>query len=167
MRTRHRAPGLFPGLILVSVGGGLLAREYGYLPAHVRLIDFWPLFVVFAGISGLFRRRGVVGTLFSLAFIAMGGLLLAGNLGFIAFQAARLWPLLLVLLGLAFMLKGGRRHGTVGPTWTPPDGSGGGNGGGGGFQHGVRPSSISPAVALAEPITPGTPAPGWVPAPTT
>jgi len=128
MRTRHRAPGLFPGLILVSVGGGLLAREYGYLPAHVRLIDFWPLFVVFAGISGLFRRRGVVGTLFSLAFIAMGGLLLAGNLGFIAFQAARLWPLLLVLLGLAFMLKGGRRHGTVGPTWTPPDGSGGGNG---------------------------------------
>jgi hypothetical protein len=27
-------------------------------------------------------------------------------------------------------------------------------------------SSISEAVALAEPITPGTPAPGWVPAPT-
>jgi hypothetical protein len=111
---------------LVSVGGGLLAREYGYLPAHVRLIDFWPLFVVLAGISGLVRRRGVVGTLFSLAFIAMGGLLLAGNLGFIAFQAARLWPLLLVLLGLAFMLKGGRRHGHGGPAWTPPDGSGGG-----------------------------------------
>src|SRR5690606_32295570 len=32
--------------------------------------------------------------------------------------------------------------------------------------HGVRSSSISPAVALAEPTTPGTPAPGWVPAPT-
>jgi hypothetical protein len=29
-----------------------------------------------------------------------------------------------------------------------------------------KSSRISPAVALAEPITPGTPAPGWVPAPT-
>ena len=31
--------------------------------------------------------------------------------------------------------------------------------------HG-RAANISEAVALAEPITPGTPAPGWVPAPT-
>lgn len=126
MRTRHRAPGLWPGLILVSVGGGLLAREYGYLPAHVRFVDFWPLFVVFAGISGLLHRRGVMGTLFSLAFITMGGLLLAGNLGFIAFHAARLWPLLLVLLGLAIIFRGGRRRGMPkGPDWNPPDGSGG------------------------------------------
>ena len=38
----------------------------------------------------------------------------------------------------------------------------------GGYGHAVAPrsASISPAVALAEPITPGTPAPGWVPAPT-
>jgi len=140
MRTRHRAPGLFPGLILVSVGGGLLAREYGYLPAHVRLIDFWPLFVVFVGISGLFRRRGVVGTLFSLAFIAMGGLLLAGNLGFITFQAARLWPLLLVLLGLAFIFRGGRRRGLHGgPSWTPPDG-GSGSGPGSAHHYGMHRS---------------------------
>jgi len=135
MRTRHRAPGLWPGLILVSVGGGLLAREFGYLPANLRLIDFWPLFVVFVGISGLLHRRGFAGALFSLAFIAMGGLLLAGNLGFIAFHAARLWPLLLVLLGLAFMFRGGRHRAHLGPTWTPPDGSGGGGGSGSGTQH--------------------------------
>ncbi len=33
-------------------------------------------------------------------------------------------------------------------------------------RHGFRSSSISPAVALALPTTPGMPAPGWVPAPT-
>jgi hypothetical protein len=148
MRTRHRAPGLWPGLILVSVGGGLLAREFGYLPPHLRLIDFWPLFVVFIGISGLLQRRGFVGALFSLAFIAMGGLLLAGNLGFIAFQAARLWPLLLVLLGLAFMFRAGRGNVHVGPSWTPPDG--GGSGSGGGIRHYGVHSSAHPRAYGAQ-----------------
>jgi len=32
--------------------------------------------------------------------------------------------------------------------------------------HGRKSSIISPAVALAEPTTPGMPAPGWAPAPT-
>jgi hypothetical protein len=95
---------------LISLGGGMLAREFGYLPHHVRFVDFWPLVVLFMGISGLFHKRGFLAVLFSLAFIALGGVLLAGNLGFIAFPAARLWPGLLVLLGLAFLLRGGH-HG--------------------------------------------------------
>jgi hypothetical protein len=118
MHQQRRLPGLWPGLILVCLGGGLLLREFGYLPAHVRVIDFWPLFVVVVGVSGLLRARGFFGALFSLAFVAMGGLLLAGNLGLIAFHAARLWPGLLVLLGLAFVLGGARRGGWDGP---PPD----------------------------------------------
>jgi len=124
MSTGHRAHGLWPGLILVSVGAGLLAREFGYLPAHVRLLDFWPLFVVFLGVSSLVHRRGFMGALFSLGFIAMGGLLLAGNLGFLAFNAARLWPALLVLLGLAFLFRGRRRQFHHGPPWDPPTGGG-------------------------------------------
>src|SRR5690349_13384013 len=105
MRTR-RGPGIWPGFILVLVGAGLLAREFGYVPRHVRIVDFWPLFVMFMGISGLTRARGFVAGLFALAFVAMGALLLAGNLGMIAFPAARLWPGLLVLLGLSFIVRG-------------------------------------------------------------
>lgn len=105
MRPRHRYPGLLPGLVLIAVGGGLLGREFGYLPPTVRILDFWPIFVVFMGISGLLHRRNFLGSLFSLAFIAFGAVLLAGNLGFIAFPAARLWPGLLVLVGLAFLLR--------------------------------------------------------------
>ena len=76
MRTNHHHwPGLWPGLILVSVGGGLLAREFGLLPPHVHLVDFWPLILLFAGVSSLVRARALVGALLALAFVAMGGLL--------------------------------------------------------------------------------------------
>jgi hypothetical protein len=113
MRTNHHPwPGLWPGLILISAGGGLLAREFGLLPPQVRLVDFWPLLLVFLGVSSLFRARGLVGALFALAFVASGALLLAGNLGVLAFPAARLWPGLLVLLGVAFLFRarGPERH---------------------------------------------------------
>jgi hypothetical protein len=106
MRTNHHHwPGLWPGLLLVSVGGGLLAREFGLLPAHVRLVDFWPLVLVLVGVSSLFRARSFMGALFALALLASGVLLLASHLGFLAFPAARLWPGLLVLLGVAFLFR--------------------------------------------------------------
>ncbi|HTQ05281.1 MAG TPA: DUF5668 domain-containing protein [Polyangiaceae bacterium] len=139
MRTR-RGPGIWPGFMLVLVGAGLLAREFGLVPHHVRIVDFWPLFVVFMGVSGLARARGFVAGLFSLAFVAMGGLLLAGNLGMIAFPAARLWPALLVLLGLSFIVRGRYYRHRFHAHWDPPNGGGtddgGGGGGGGGYGGG-------------------------------
>ncbi len=115
MRENQNRPGLWPGFILVSVGAGLLAREFGLLPAQVRVLDFWPLFVVLIGLSVLRRAGGVMSVFLALAFIATGAVLLAGNLGFLAFSATRLWPVLLVLLGLAALFRGGR-----GPEWQEP-----------------------------------------------
>lgn len=116
MRTNHhQLPGLWPGLILVSVGGGLLAREFGLLPAQVRLVDFWPLLLVLLGVSNLFRACNFMGVLFGLVLLASGGFPLASNLGFLAFPAARLWPALLVLLGVAFMFRRTRNT-----DWRPP-----------------------------------------------
>lgn len=114
-KNHHHWPGLWPGLILVAVGGGLLAREFGLLPPQVRLVDFWPLLLVFGGVSSLFRARSFMGALFALALLASGGFMLASNLGFLAFPAARLWPGLLVLLGVAFMFR--RTHGSE---WREP-----------------------------------------------
>jgi hypothetical protein len=112
MRSNRQWPGLWPGLLLVSVGGGLLAREFGLLPPHVRVLDFWPLFVVLIGISVLLRANGVGSAVLAFAFIGTGGVLLAGNLGFLTFSATRLWPVLLVLLGVAVLLGGrGSRDG--------------------------------------------------------
>lgn len=105
MRDNHNRPGLWLGVILVSVGAGLVAREFGLLPAQVGVLDFWPLFVVLIGISLLLRASGVVSVFLALAFIGTGGVLLASNLGLLAFSATRLWPVLLVLLGLAVLFR--------------------------------------------------------------
>jgi len=141
---RKRGPGIWPGFILVLVGAGLLAREFGLVPHHVRVVDFWPLFVVVMGVSALARGRGVIAGLFALAFVAMGALLLAGNLGMIAFPAARLWPGLLVLMGLSFIVRGRHRHGFHGWEHQGAYGGGvssggdpGGDGDGGGGGHGL------------------------------
>jgi hypothetical protein len=98
------------------------------LPAHVHLLDFWPLLLLFTGVSSLFRARGFMGALFALAFVAMGGLLLARNLGFLAFPAARLWPGLLVLLGVAFLIRAARGSERREPPTEPPAGAGAGLG---------------------------------------
>jgi hypothetical protein len=128
MRTNHyhHRPALWPGLVLASVGGGLLAREFGLLPPHVRWLDFWPLLLLFMGVSSLFRARGFMGALFALAFVALGGVLLARNLGFLAFPAARLWPGLLVLLGIAFLIRAARGSERREPPTDPAAGAGAG-----------------------------------------
>jgi hypothetical protein len=117
MRANRERPVLGPGFLLISVGAGLLARELGLLPPQVRVLDFWPLFVVMLGLSALTRARGLVSAIFALAFIATGGVLLAGNLGFLTSSATRFWPLLLVLLGLWALLRGGRGPGPE--RWEP------------------------------------------------
>jgi len=99
-------PGLWPGLIFIALGGGLLARELGLLPADVALVDFWPLAVVVFGLAQLAQTRSAVGAFFSLGFAVLGGVLLAGNLGFGSFPAERYWPALLVMLGLSFLFGG-------------------------------------------------------------
>ena len=125
MERKQSCSGVWPGLILVSLGGGLLAREFGLLPKEVRFVDFWPLLVVLVGLSSLFRARGFVPAFFALAFSAMGAVLLAGNLGFLTFPAARLWPALLVLLGLALLVHRGRASSPHGPRPPRPPHSGG------------------------------------------
>jgi hypothetical protein len=125
MRENHNGPALWPGLILVSLGAGLLARELGWLPPQVRVLDFWPLFVVLIGISVLLRANGVVSALIALAFIGTGAVLLAGNLGFLAMSVTRFWPVLLLLLGLRALFRGGRGPGRREPDGPPSFGSDG------------------------------------------
>lgn len=127
MRSNHqRRPRLWLGLGLAIVGGGLLLREFGLLPAHIGFVDFWPLVLVLAGASRLLRARRVSRSLFALALVALGGVVLAGNLGFVAFPTARLWPAVLLLLGVAFLIGGARGSKGPEPSSDPPAGACGG-----------------------------------------
>jgi hypothetical protein len=108
---RRRPPhGLGPGLLLILLGAGLLGREFGYIPTSVRLIDFWPLLLVSVGLSGAFRPCGLVRRLLSLSVFAFGAAVLAANLGYLTFPAARLWPVLLVMLGLGMLFRRSHRR---------------------------------------------------------
>ncbi len=120
MRAHQGGPGPFLGLLLVTIGAGLLARELGMLPPELRLLDFWPALVVVIGLSVLLRARGVVSALFALSFIGVGGVLLAANLGFLASSVTRFWPVLVVLLGLWALFRGGREPDWRGSSPRPP-----------------------------------------------
>lgn len=100
-------PGFWPGATFVSLGAGLLARELGYLPSDMRWIDFWPMLVVFFGLSALSHTKSVFGAIFSLTVTAVGALLLGENLRLLSFDVSRYWPCLLILLGIAMFWAGG------------------------------------------------------------
>jgi predicted membrane protein len=122
MRTNHQGLGVWPGLLLLSVGGGLLGRELGLLPPHVRVWDFWPLFIVLIGVSVLLGADGVVSAVLAVAFIGLGAVLLAGNLGFLASSVTRFWPVLVMLLGVAALIRARREPEPEPPPATAAEG---------------------------------------------
>jgi hypothetical protein len=94
------------------LGGVLLLQTTGYLPLLGR---FWPVFLLFAGLSMLYavlvRRANAYyllsGTVFSLAglFFLLTNTLLAG----VSFS--RLWPVLMAIIGLSILPYGFTRTG--------------------------------------------------------
>jgi len=115
-RSPRQFPNLWPGLVLIAVGAGLLARELGLLPPGVGFTDLWPVLVVAFGLAQLPHARGASSAFFSLLFVVVGGALLAGNLGYGDFVATRYWPALLIVLGLSFMFRK-RGAARCGPDW--------------------------------------------------
>jgi len=102
---------LFFPLLLISVGLLFFLINMGKIEGTTwdNLLKFWPVILVIGGIDGLYKHDGWVGPLVLLGF---GVVLLLGNLGILAqdglFLLLRLWPILLVGIGLDIAF--GRRH---------------------------------------------------------
>jgi len=92
-------------LLLVSLGIALLLREFNFYPRPVRLIDFWPLILIAISLSEVIRSPRLSGRIFALSLAGFGLLLELGNLGYLAFPTARLWPMLLVILGAKVLFR--------------------------------------------------------------
>jgi len=105
----HRHNHLAWGLVLVAFGVLLLLRQAGVLPPSFDAGDLWPLLLVGLGLARVGWRRGLVGNLFSLVLVAAGVVLLLENLGGVTIGLTQYWPVLVVLAGVALMLKGPRR----------------------------------------------------------
>jgi hypothetical protein len=55
-RSRQRTSGIFPGLVLLTVGTLLLFHNYGHLDLEEVLRHWWPLALIFLGLIKLYDR---------------------------------------------------------------------------------------------------------------
>lgn len=114
-RSAGRSAAVWWGVVLVVLGGALLVSQF--VPG-LQLWRFWPLIIVAAGIRGMFGSGGeawsprhLAGGLSTVAF----GLVLLGQMvGYLDWSVwlniLRLWPLLLVSLGIEVLGKGLRNE---------------------------------------------------------
>ena len=108
-RWRYRGS-LFGPLLLIAIGVLFLLSNTGAIsgsPWDI-LLRYWPVFLIVMGLDGLLRGEGLVGAIF---ILAVGVVFLLSNLGLLALDVwrvvLRLWPLLLVAIGLDILV--GRR----------------------------------------------------------
>ena len=100
-RMKNRSPygGLIPGAIILAIGTVFLLSNLGYVEAR-RLLDFWPVLLIFAGLVKLLdpcrRAWGVI-------LVFFGTFLLLNQLGIHHFALGELWPLVLIAVGAVAM----------------------------------------------------------------
>ena len=110
-----RRRGIFFPLLLITAGVLLFLNNLGRLPGSSWdiVLRLWPLLLIVAGLDGFWRGWGYTGATVA---TGLGVIFLLGNLNYISISPLnlilRLWPLLLVALGLDIIL-GQRRP------WSP------------------------------------------------
>lgn len=110
-RSTSKSPGIFFGGILLLVGILFLAFNFGLIDSALRSVLFsWPMIFIVLGLFSLYRKEWG-GAFFGLIF---GGFFLLpiinraypGSLPFMSDNfSANYWPLLLILLGLAIIIR--------------------------------------------------------------
>lgn len=120
-RKNQGADGLFIGAVAASfLGLGLLLRTTGVASSYLRL---WPIALLLAGALILFfevsrgRKRNV---LFSGSLFFLGFGVLALLAGFLHLRASHLWPSLMVIVGLDWLITARRHHGRWLATYLVP-----------------------------------------------
>lgn len=107
----HRARWL--GAVLIAAGVALQLSNLGLLHLSLRgLLRFWPLAIVAFGLQLLFERGHKGNLLGGISMIAFGAALQADALGWMHLDLARLWPVVLIVVGIVMLqkaLRGGVR----------------------------------------------------------
>lgn len=114
-RPRYRGSLFFP-LLLIALGLLFLLNNFGVLTGNIWdfVATFWPLLLIVWGLDAGLRRNGIVGPAL---LIGVGVVFQLSNLGYLALDVwiaiIRLWPVLLVAIGLDIVI-GHRRS----PWWS-------------------------------------------------
>ncbi len=94
------------GLVVIAWGTLLLLRGLGLVSPELRALDFWPLILVGFGLSAAFGGRRLGSRLLGLVAAAFGVALLGEKLGWVTAGVAQLWPVLIVVAGIALVWNG-------------------------------------------------------------
>ncbi|TLM99598.1 hypothetical protein FDZ74_17780, partial [bacterium] len=106
IHTRHS---IFWPLMLVGIGVVLLMTNLNALPGNLwdYVAKYWPLLFILSGLDQIYQGKSWIG---GVVFLGLGGVLLAGNLNALPWSGLdlllRLWPVLIVALGLDLMMQG-------------------------------------------------------------
>ena len=108
MASGPRIP--FSGILLVVFGALFLADQMGALSFGSVFAKYWPALLVLAGVLNLIERPS---SLFGpVIMITVGAALLLSNLGYLKFESVwRLWPLVLIAMGLNILFSNARGKG--------------------------------------------------------
>lgn len=108
-RDKNSTGRLILGLSLIAIGAAYYLDRAGHFEAS-NLWDYAPIALVVAGLGKLLRPASGSGRLVGFVIAFIGFALLSENLGLFAFDPWDLWPVILVVAGVALVVDGGRHR---------------------------------------------------------
>lgn len=115
---RHsRGGSLVVGIVLIALGAIFLLEHQGLIPSDL-VYHLWPLILVILGVTKMVGRHEVNASkerIWGSMLLLFGCVLLLGELGHPQFQFHRIWPFLLIVLGIYVLWAtiAERREGTA------------------------------------------------------
>lgn len=104
---RSKRPSLFGPLLLIGLGVVLLLNTLNIVEGATwqTLLNLWPLLLIAAGLDGLWRGEGFVG---SMVVMGLGAIFMLANLNILAVSPwsfiIRFWPLIIIGFGLDLII---------------------------------------------------------------
>jgi len=105
VRRTGGSPGIFLGLLILSLGVIFFLDQQGIFPAREAFHFFWTAILIFWGVQIVVYARHGSGQLWGAFMILLGTLFLANELGFLHIRVAALWPLALIAFGVWMLLR--------------------------------------------------------------
>lgn len=121
MRDRSRSvvgpPGMFIGLVIISLGVIFFLDQQGIFPAHEAFRFFWGAIIIYWGVKIVIHAQSSSGQIWGSLVILLGATSVANELGLFRIHISSLWPLALIAFGVWKLLDA---SGRIPPSSIPP-----------------------------------------------